>query len=461
MLQEELKAAMTDLASGVKTLTDTIGEVKTQFGEAVPGDVNEKLVKIAEDVTTLSAAVKRIDEAPALKRAFDVDGAVDTRKLSFERKCQMPSKASDDGDMAEIFALQDTLEVLRFIKRYDASFNIKESKTYARLRKLVETKVGSYDGTTGQGLEWIPTGYSPDLIMMFELERQVAGLFTIVNMPNDPFKIPAQTAKARAYLKTRLADPTESESDSGDITLSCQTIAAYSKVAYEVEEDSIVAMIPFIRQDLAQALADGEEDALINGDTAGSHMDNDVTGGADVRKAWAGLRKIARAGSDTYDMGVPTTVGLRYLRGLMGKYAVNPRRLAYVVSPVGLIHLLGMNEVITMEKYGPQATVITGELGRFDGTPIIPSGYMREDMTATGVYDTGGAHTKTGLLLVNTSGFVIGRKRAPMIESFRDVVAGADEIVASMREDFESRYPSTEAVVTYAYDIPNTIEVGS
>jgi HK97 family phage major capsid protein len=462
MLQEELKEAMADLAGGVATLTTAVQEAKAQFAQGTPGDVQEKLLRMAEEVTMLTDTVKRIDEAPALKRAFDVEGSIETKRLSIKKRLTLPSAVSGDDDMREFFECQDTLEILRFVKRSDSSFRIENTKTYRRMVEILATKeIIGYDGTAGQAAEWIPTGYSPDLIMKFELERQVAALFSVVNMPNDPFKIPQQTARARAYLKSRMTNPTESASTTDDITLSCQTIAAYSTVAYEVEEDAIIAMLPFIRQDLAQALADGEEDALLNGDTTGTHQDHDVTEAADVRKAWKGLRKIALAAGTTYDMGAPTTNGLRYLRSLMGKYAVSPRRLAYLVSPVGLIHLLGMDEVITMEKYGPQATVVTGELGRFDGTPVIPTGYLREDMTAAGIYDDSGIHTKTGILLLNTTGFVIGRKRSPMIESFRDVVAGMDEIVASMREDFQSRYPSDQPLVAYAIDVPNTITVGS
>jgi HK97 family phage major capsid protein len=476
-MSEELKEAMTDLATGVKSLTDAVQEAKAQYDGQAPGDVQEKLVKIAEDVTLLSAAVKRIDEAPALKRAFDVEGIADTKRMSFETKAALPSNVAGNEDMAEVYDLQDAIEVLKFCKRYDSSFRLQNTKTWARLQKLVARKIGivdaaltppvaastiGYDGTAGQAAEWIPTGWSPDLIMKFELERQVAALFTTINMPTDPFKFPRQTARARAYLKARMVNAKESASTTDDVTLSCQTIAAYSVVAYEVEEDAIIAMLPFIRQDLAQALADGEEDAIINGDTAGSHMDEDVTGDAsDVRKAWDGLRKIARTSGSTYDLGAPVTDSLRALRALMGKYAVNPKRLAYITSPVGLIHLLGMEEVMTLEKYGPAATVLTGELGRFDGVPITVSGLMRENLSTTGVYDSDGNHAHTGTLLVNTNGFVIGRRRAPMIESFRDIVAGVDEIVASMREDFKSRYPDTEATVVYAYNTPSTITVGS
>jgi HK97 family phage major capsid protein len=460
-MSEELKEAMVELATGVKTLTDAVTEAKAQFADATPGDVEAKLIKIAEDVTCLSDTVKRIDEAPALKRAFDVEGSVETSRMSFERKMKLPSTATQDEDMKEFFECQDTLEILRFIKRNDPRFNIESSKSFARMQEILKKDIIGYDGTAGQALEWIPTGYSPDLIMKFELERQVASLFTVVNMPNDPFKIPRQTSRARAYLKGRMVAATESASGTDDITLSCQTIAAYSVVGYETEEDAIIAMLPFIRQDLAQALADGEEDALINGDTTGSHMDEDTSDASDVRKAWKGLRRLARDGSDTYDLDIPTTDGLRAVRATMGKYAVTPRRLAYIVSPVGLIHMLGLDEVLTLEKYGPNATVITGELGRFDGTPVVPSGYIRENLSTTGYYDSDGNHGHTGLLLVNTNGYLIGRRRSPMIESFRDIVVGQDEVVASMREDFQPRYPSTEPLCVWAYNIPSTITVGS
>ena len=116
-MSEELKEAMVDLATGVKTLTDAVQEAKAQFDSATPGDVQEKLVRIAEDVTALSATVKRIDEAPALKRAFDVEAINASHKTNWERKMQLPSTASENSDMEEVFELQDTVEILRILSK--------------------------------------------------------------------------------------------------------------------------------------------------------------------------------------------------------------------------------------------------------------------------------------------------------------------------------------------------------
>lgn len=458
-MSEELKVAQEELASSVKTLVEAIGEAKTQFTGAVPADVNKKLEQIATEVTDLSAAVKKLDEAPVLRRAFEVEGREAKTRTDFERKMRLPSRASGDEEMKDIFELQDALEVLRFVKRHDPLWRPEQSQTHARLKEAIERKA-AYDGTATHGAEWIPTGYSPDLVMLFELQRQVAGLFTMIQMPNDPFKIPTQTGAATAYIKTRAVNATESESLTGDVTLTCKTIAAYSRVAYEVEEDAIIAMLPFIRQDLAMALASGEENAILNGDTTGTHQDSDVTATEDVRKSWKGLRKLAMAQAGmNYDInGVLTTAKLRYLRALAGKYGVNPAQNAWIVSPIGLVEMLMLTEVLTVDKFGPQATVKAGQVGNFDGCPVIVSGFMREDLNASAVYD-GSTTDNTAVLYVNTSGFVLGRRRAPMIESFRDVVAGADEIVASMREDFQMRYPVTEPLVVCGKNVTDTIAV--
>lgn len=463
-MSDELKESMETLTGSVVELATAVKEAKEEWGENKPADVEDRLTKLSEDVLTMSDTVKRIDESPALKRAFDVDPDTETKQMEFKRKLQVPSSVSGDEDIQRIHELQDTIEIMRFVKRHDSSFHVENTKSYKELQSILERRMGTkavYDGETAtQGLEWIPTGYSPDLIMVYELQRKIASLFTEIAMPQDPFVFPTQLTRASVYIKARAVNATETESTTGNLTLSTTTIAAYEKVAYEMEEDSIIAMLPFIRQDLAYGLADGEEDCLLNGDTTATHFDSDVTGGTDVRKSWKGLRRLAVDGSDTYDMGAVSIDAIRYCRGMMGKYAVSPSRLVWIVSPIGLLHLLGMDEVITLDKYGPSATVITGELARVDGTPIVVSGMMREDLQATGVYDTS-AGNYTGMLLVNTMGFILGRRRAPMIESFRDVIAGVDEIVVSMRKDFQKRYPTDQPLNVWAYDIPNTVSVSS
>lgn len=460
-MSEEIKELAETLAGTVATMAATIEEMKVEQEKGhVPADLLDKVDKIGADVTELSKKMARLDEEPAFKRTFGGDIQV-LGGMTFETKLRIPSAKSQDEDMAELFQLQDAVQILSFMKRRDSNFDVKNTETFKRMQDLYQRKTyEGYDGGSGTGAAWVPTGYSPDLIWKFELERPIAAKFEIVQMPNDPFRIPRQTSRGKIYKKSRGVAVTKSQSGDDYVDLSTTTLAGYQSVAYEMEEDAILAMIPFIRTDLAMDMADGEENLLLNGDTTGTHQDSDCTETDDALTSWKGLRKLSKDGSDTYDFGGanPTLLALRAMRSQMGKYGINPRRLFYVVGPVGLVHLLNVDEVQTLDKYGPSATVITGEIGRIDGVPILTSGYIREDLNASGNYD-GATKTFTGIQLVNPSGFIIGRRRAPLMESFHDVIAGSDELVVSMREDFEKRYPSTEPLSMWGYNIPNTITV--
>lgn len=460
---EEMKEFADQLAGTVATMAAAIEEMKAEKAKGhVPADLLEKVDKIGADVQEFSKKIARLDEEPAIKRAFGDEVVQIAGRMPFETKLAVASTVSGDIDMKELFELQDTLQVLKFIKRRDSDFRVDETQTYKRMQELYQRKAAyeGYDGGQGAGAAWVPTGYSPDLIMKFELERMLAAKFEIVAMPNDPFRIPRQTSRGKIYKKTRGAAPKKSKAGDDYVDLSTTTLAAYQSVAYEMEEDAIIAMIPFIRTDLAQDMADGEENLLLNGDTTGTHQDADVEDEDDALTSWKGLRKLSKDGSDTYDFGGadPTLRSLRAMRSQMGKYGVNPRRLLYTVGCVGLVHLLNVDEVQTLDKYGPAATVITGEIGRIDGVPILVSGYIREDLNASGDFDDT-TEDFTGIQLVNPNGFVIGRRRAPLMESFHDVIAGSDELVVSMREDFIKRYPTTEALSMWGYNIPNTITV--
>ena len=460
-MSEEMKEFADQLASTVATMATAIEEMKVEKEKGhVPPELLEKIDKIGEDVQEFSKKMAKLDEEPAFKRAFGQDMPA-SGGMTFETKMRIPSTKSGDDDMRELFELQDTLQVLSFIKRRDSNFRLENTDTWKRAQELYQRKTyEGYAGESGSGAAWIPTGYSPDLIWKFELERMLASKFEIVQMPNDPFRIPRQTSRGKIYKKSRGAAVTKSQSGDDYVDLSTTTLAGYQSVAYEMEEDAILAMIPFIRTDLAMDMADGEENLLLNGDTTATHQDSDVTETDDALTSWKGLRKLSKDGSDTYDFGGadPTLLALRAMRSQMSKYGINPRRLLYVVGPVGLVHLLNVDEVQTLDKYGPSATVITGEIGRIDGVPILTSGYIREDLNASGNYD-GATKKFTGIQLVNPSGFIIGRRRAPLMESFHDVIAGSDELVVSMREDFKKRYPSTEPLSMWGYNIPNTITV--
>lgn len=331
------------------------------------------------------------------------------------------------------------------LKQHPSTLRIWEkfAPAFSELRKAMDA------ATAAEGLEWIPTDFSMDLIDRVRLARKIAALFPEIRMPTDPYKLPGVKTDARAYLVSeQTADGPHSTSTftastpaTRNVTLDAVKLGARIDFSTELVEDSIIPVLDFVKNQLAIALAEALEDALINGDTTSPHMDADVTASADARKAWKGLRKLAQDANQV-SLSTFSLANLRAMRAKMGKYGTDPSKLVYICSAKGYIKFLGVDEVITMEKYGPNATVLTGELGKIDGVSIIVSELVRDDLNAVGVNDAT-TNSKGEVLLAYVPGFIMGEKRKVTVKSFEDVQNDKTAIVASWRGDFKSLYDET------------------
>jgi hypothetical protein len=112
--------------------------------------------------------------------------------------------------------------------------------------------------------------------------------------------------------------------------------------------------------------------------------------------------------------------------------------LAWIASIASYYKMLGLTEVLTLQNYGPQATVLQGELGKFDSIPIIVSEYQRQDLNASGVYD-GVTTTKTAFSLVNRDEYMVGRRRAANVVTDRSLYLETGQVVtvATQRMAFQ------------------------
>jgi hypothetical protein len=120
----------------------------------------------------------------------------------------------------------------------------------------------------------------------------------------------------------------------------------------------------------------------------------------------------------------------------MGRFGVNSSDCAWICGISGFIQLLGLTEVLTMDKFGPAATIKNGQLANLDGSPIIISEFVRQDLNATGVYD-GSTTTKTHIMYVNTRAFYTAEKPSGlMVETDRDIETQQNIAVASRRVAF-------------------------
>lgn len=307
---------------------------------------------------------------------------------------------------------------------------IKELKFYNEEFQFAVKALGIDSGD--DGFEWIPTMVSDSYIDEFNLERKVSGLFLEVKMPSNPYKWPVLTngAIARKVGEVQaLATPQVFKTDKTILFDAVKMTNQYA-LPEELNEDSAVDQIKVIRQELIEGQEKAMEIAILEGDADGTHQHNfsqlpDVAAGTltsavtdSPEHFFDGIRKrlLAVAGTAAkVDAGGNrvTETELSNARAKMGKFGVDPSVLAWIASPKTYFQMLQLDDVRTLEQYGAQATVLAGELAKYEGSPVIVSEYLREDTDATGVNSATPANNIKGtLLVVNRKRWFVGTRRA-------------------------------------------------
>jgi HK97 family phage major capsid protein len=298
--------------------------------------------------------------------------------------------------------------------------------------------------TSGEGGTWVPTGIGADYHEKVRAAGKVSALFPRIDLPTNPWKWPIEGADATAY---RIAEPTgDSESKMtastpGTVaaTFDAEIFGARALFSRSLDADSAVAILPYATRKLVQAFVDAEEKAILDGDTDGTHMDTDANsaGATDARWAWDGLRKKAIA-QTVVTATTTTAANLLLIRGGMGKWGVNPADLAYIVGVSAYHDLIGDTNLLTVDKMGPNATILNGQVGSVGGVPVIVSEHVRENLNATGVHDNI-TTTKTYNLCVNRNEWAMGQRMALDVEVDDSIYRETYQrvVVGFMREDFQ------------------------
>jgi HK97 family phage major capsid protein len=470
-------AELVELKQTLHTLNQAVADMKA-------GQVDKTTVeKIATDMLELQAAATAGQnrsrgyfpdantEDPLDALSPNLQSRLGTIQGRIEYLQSTPAKRAaatlkrDPGDVERFQQAADNLVLLQVaLGANGKSTDVRDLSYFHEEYLPALRQAGAMDSaTTAEGKEYVPTMLSSNLIERITLELKVAAIFPTIPMPTNPFNIPG-----RPVSRTRTSKQVEQTSDTGQtkfttlvpgtrlVALTAAKFAGEILTSRDLEEDSLIAILPFMQDELVDYVAADIEDCIINGDTTGTHQDSDVTAATDPRKNWKGLRVLAISGAKTDGSNAALSLAmLRTNRKVMGKYGIIPSDLVHVLGINGYIQLLADGSLITMEKYGAQATVLTGELGRADGVPVVVSEYVRTDLNATGVYD-GSTTNRSAALTVHQKGYVIGNRREVTVQVLREIYAESDQdaIVLSVRKAFSPRFTSTtEKTVANTYNL--------
>lgn len=318
--------------------------------------------------------------------------------------------------------------------------------------ELLMTKAAMDTSTATAGSEWVPTYYSNRLVEQVDLELKLWPLFEQIPMPGPTYVFPTETARPTVYLGseqtsdegTKVTSTTDATSN---FTLTSKKFNARIPFSDEAEEDYIVPAVPTLRRRLASALGRAKEEATISGDTSGSHQDADVAAG-DRRKAFRGLRYHAlNVAGSTQSLLTFNEANLLTMMALLGDLGANPDDLVWICGPkVFRKGFCGLTNVQTVDKYGPGATILRGELAKVFGVPVLVSPVSREDLNATGTYD--GTTTNNGIvLLVYRPYWFAGNYKQPRIKIYDSVNYEQGHMVIRERVAFNTPFTSTKSVI--------------
>ena len=158
--------------------------------------------------------------------------------------------------------------------------------------------------------------------------------------------------------------------------------------SFTLEEDAVIAMLPEIRAGLVRNVAETLDDVILNADrttTNNINADGATISAADAGKGhwligYDGLLHLPLKdnASQANDHGAAVSDDMfNEVRAKLGKYGARPSELAWVMDVNTFIRAQGVSQFRTMDKLGPNATVVTGMLGAVEGIPVIVSEQMK------------------------------------------------------------------------------------
>ena len=334
---------------------------------------------------------------------------------------------------------------------------------------MLDVSQKAMDSTTaGSGDELVPTFEAAQLWMDVNLATVVLPVMRQIPMPTQPFRIPTQLGDTNWYPSVENVQALTTDLSTNRVTLDAKGLVTGVPFSDELDEDSIIALVPTIRASLTRNAAEVIDDVLLNGDQTatnginsdGATIATDTAGKAHWLLGWDGLIHLPLIDNTSQAVNHNAAVSAdMFNEGLakMGKYAA-----AQVASDVlfisdvnTAIRSLSITEFETVDVAGARNTLSTGEIMNVYGKPYLHTSQMRLADT-DGKVTSAGNGTDTGrLLALNTSQWFVGFRRQIRFESAREAGKSQTTMYVTVRIALTERSGtrSTATHTSLLYDI--------
>jgi len=448
----------------------------------------ESVAKEADvEIKKEAAPVAQVSE-PQVAELVEKTGEAIIKESDAQEKSDYTPRESDEvaelkSQMAkyqdEIKALQQTKMHYQEQSRNQAQFSEKEQANAVMLAKMLN-KRDVFDTKYGSRMKAITTvdqflsNFSSNIYTEMEQQLVIAPMFNRVAVDARTFRVPVADEDtdgdvaqfASGTFATGIADatrvPASNQNTISAVDFTPHKFMASTHLAKDEEEDTVLPLIDFLRAAATRRLARAIDKSILRGTGALTGFTqsptNAITPGTGYASVIEGITNL------TGDVGAGLTVDtggandkadpsdIAAARTKLGKYGLQlGNDLVFVTSIEGYNNLVTTSDFQTVDKFGPNATYLTGSVGAVYGIPIAISEFMD---------NVGSSNNDLGVLLYKP-GFMIAERRGIEIESEYEPRQQVTAMYMSTRFDFKALTTNASAALDatkYSYAV--TIEAG-
>ncbi len=333
---------------------------------------------------------------------------------------------------------------------------------------------------SGYGSQLVGAQYVGDL---WEAARPESRVFNLINT----FEMTAPTA----YLPVEVDFPemllvsestannssnyTTVKTGSNRVSVTASKFVIHQMWSGEMEEDSIIPFVPFLRRQLALSLSHYSDSLVLNGDTTNAGTGNinlDDADPADTKHylAFDGIRHVGLVDNTANQKDMSGAIDLAALSAARGRmvdvtrfhdwgHPTNSEALVCVADPATADAIAALDPVLNARIYNGGRDLLSGQVAAILGYPVISSVAMSLTEADGKVSTTGGNNTKGQVVTFNRRGFVAGWRRRVKVETERIPATDQTRIVASLRLGFSRFTPTGAAAGIEAADVIFNITV--
>jgi HK97 family phage prohead protease/HK97 family phage major capsid protein len=407
----EKAAQEAELEAKIKAAVAATVETGSTGAERLLAEVEKRFAEQAEQSKSAIAGL----ESVLKEKAAELE-AVQRSKMSFADKADKDNTSYADRETAVLLAKSMNRKI------EDTKFG----------RGLIE-KAGAHQPTPTQTSIFWETEVSMNMEMEVRRRLVIAPLIRSIPMQNPVMAIPVnpeaglatwtgQTTPYSTSGANSTAGGTAGNHQLKEVILKSYKVATNEYLAYEEEEDSMIVLMPIVRDAMIRRIARSIDRAYLRG-AGGS--DTDPVKGISTYDTNSAVSTVITAGTPnntTLFAKSNSVAALRALRKDLGLWGLDPAAIVYVVSQDMYYNLLEDTNFLTMDKVGVQATLLTGQIGSIGNTPVVVSGEFAAE-----------AATAVAAMCFAPGNFLVGNQRGLRVDTQELVETQRRVMVASMR----------------------------